>query len=335
MTVTFPNLTRFLSMLALLLGLGLVLSPEASANYFGRGGATPSPEAEALVLPGPLQPLAAKIMEVQRGLHVELRRQVAQVKAAESWAPVVAIVTLSFLYGVFHAAGPGHGKFVVSAWFLTQRARILHGFALSGAVALVQALSAIALVAVIGSLIDLGAREIMRQALWLEAASYALIAAMGAYIAWGVIRNHACCHGGADHHHDHHAHEHHEHGHHHHHHHDHDHQDGVMPRRQWMAALAVGLRPCTGALIVLLFTLANGIFGVGILATFAMAFGVALTVAGVSFASMGLRHLALRFGGGSPRLDVARRAVALTGAGVISLFGLTLLVALWPQLMAG
>ena len=109
----------------------------------------------------------------------------------------------------------------------------------------------------------------------------------------------------------HHAHDHHEHGHDHHHHdhvhdhghahqahdhahHDHDHEDEASAwghahapepselggrhwfRRALSAVIAVGLRPCSGAIIVLVFALAQGLFWIGVASTFAMGLGTAI-----------------------------------------------------------
>ena len=84
----------------------------------------------------------------------------------------------------------------------------------------------------------------------------------------------------------------------------------------------MGLRPCSGAILVLLFTLANGIFVVGVIATFAMAAGVALTVAVVSLGTLGLHRWLSRLGGADHRLaGRGRKLAALCGAIVIAVFG--------------
>ena len=120
------------------------------------------------------------------------------------------------------------------------------------------------------------------------------------------------------------AHDHHGHGHHHHdhghdhHHHGHDHNDhgpghvhdehcghshGPTPdqlagpggwRRGLGAIVAVGLRPCSGAILVLVFALAQGLFWAGVLATFVMGLGTAITVATIAVLAVSARGLAER-----------------------------------------
>jgi ABC-type nickel/cobalt efflux system permease component RcnA len=93
---------------------------------------------------------------------------------------------------------------------------------------------------------------------------------------------------------------------------------------------AVGLRPCSGAILVLLFSLANDIVLIGILATFAMAVGVAITVTAVSLASLGVHRAATAMGGRTKRIaETGYSAVALGGALLIAVFGILELVGVW------
>ena len=88
------------------------------------------------------------------------------------------------------------------------------------------------------------------------------------------------------------------------------------PWSWWRAlsmAFLIGLRPCSGAILVLVFALSQGIFWAGILATFAMALGTALTVSVLAFIAVGARDLAKRFAGGSSR--VARGIESVAGIG--------------------
>ena len=60
---------------------------------------------------------------------------------------------------------------------------------------------------------------------------------------------------------------------------------------------SVGIRPCTGAILVLVFAVTQGLFWAGVAATFAMAFGTAITVALLATFALGSRELALKLGG--------------------------------------
>jgi ABC-type nickel/cobalt efflux system permease component RcnA len=91
---------------------------------------------------------------------------------------------------------------------------------------------------------------------------------------------------------------------------------------------SVGIRPCTGAILVLVFALTQGLFWAGVAATFAMAFGTAMTVAVLASLALGSRELALRLGGRSARwANVVWTTCAIGGALIIFLFGSLLFAA--------
>ena len=76
-------------------------------------------------------------------------------------------------------------------------------------------------------------------------------------------------------------------------------------RRHWLrrglaAIVAVGLRPCSGAIIVLVFALAQGLFWIGVASTFVMGIGTAITVAAIATLAVGARGLAGRLAKAKP-----------------------------------
>ncbi|MDO8606653.1 MAG: ABC transporter [Phaeospirillum sp.] len=289
----------------------LTLLPSlASAALVPGGGAPMGGD-----LPEPLRSVAGWIFALQRQLTGEMRQHLATMKETGSWEPAAAIMLAAFLYGVFHAVGPGHGKVVIAGWFATRRARIAHGLMASLIAAMVQSASAIAVVAALAGLLALAPREVMASAGWLEVASYAMITVVGVVIIWRTLAGKGC------------GHDHHHHGeacrdHHH-------HAPATTPTAErnalFAVAAAVGFRPCSGAILVLLFTLANNMFAVGMLATFAMGFGVAITVAAIGMGALGLNRLIERGFAGSTLGTRLRTGLALTGAGLITLMGLALL----------
>lgn len=91
----------------------------------------------------------------------------------------------------------------------------------------------------------------------------------------------------------------------------------------------MGLRPCSGAILVLLFTLTNGLLWIGILSTVAMGLGVAITVSVISLGGLGMQRAAAHLGARHEALaQRARKLAALGGALLISLFGLAQFVAM-------
>jgi ABC-type nickel/cobalt efflux system permease component RcnA len=328
-------LRRILLIVAFTTALIIWPLPTEAADYFGRPDnpptATPLPTIThrlPFVLPSPLRRALGALVSVQSRLNAEIRSQLRLVREGQSYRPAAAIVVVSFLYGVFHAAGPGHGKMVVGSYFLTHRSRISHGLAMSATAAFIQAMSAIILVGGLDLIFEMSARRILDQAATLEMISYGFIVALGLWMAWGVIRNRSCCaHAPHDHERDH-GHSHARQDHHH-------SEEPEHGRRHILTtAAAVGLRPCSGAILVLVFTLANGIFAIGVLSTFAMAVGVAVTVTMVSVASLGLHRFMARLGRANQRFaQRIGKAASLGGALVIAAFGLLQLLGIWSGLI--
>jgi len=240
---------------------------------------------------------------------------------------------LSFLYGVFHAAGPGHGKVVISSYMLANETQLRRGIALSIASAMLQSLVAVVFVLIGAGILGMTSLGMSDAASWIGIASYVLIVLLGLWLVarklfgWGhhhhhhpapgrdmVRKAHEHLHGeeheyhhGHGHDHDHgHGHDHdHEHDHGHEHDHDHhDHMHAVPPeaalggwREQLGVVLAVGLRPCSGALVVMVFALSQGVLLAGIAGVFLMGAGTAITVSTLAALAVGAKDLAQRLGG--------------------------------------
>jgi len=284
------------------------------------------------------------------------REMSSTIRAAKSDGSAVwTLLGISFAYGIFHAAGPGHGKAVISSYLVANEETARRGIVLSFASALLQALVAVALVAVLAWLLNATAKSMCSAEKAIEIVSYALIAAFGARLVWtkggGFMRAlqakpapamAAAHHHDHDHGHHHHDHDH-DHDHHHHHAHGHDHvhdehcghSHGPTPdqlagpggwQRGLGAIFAVGMRPCSGAILVLVFALAQGLFWAGIAATFVMGLGTAITVATIAVMAVSAKGLARRLSAGSEGSGaLIMRGIEFGAAGLVLLFGLGLL----------
>ena len=274
------------------------------------------------------------------------------------------LLGISFLYGIFHAAGPGHGKAVISFYMVANDETWRRGIVLSFASAILQAFTAIAIVGIAAVLLGATAKAMGNTVRVIEIVSYALIIMIGLRLFWvkgraflNLLRPAKHDHAHHDHGHDHghshdhahHDHAHHDHGHAHHghdhgHDHDHDHGDEAhawghahapepneLIGRHWLrrglaAVVAVGLRPCSGAIIVLVFALAQGLFWIGVASTFAMGLGTAITVASIATLAVGARGLAGRLAKAKPGAGMLLLRGMETGAAVVIVaFGTLLL----------
>ncbi|MGD0850584.1 nickel/cobalt transporter [Bradyrhizobium sp.] len=287
------------------------------------------------------------------------REMSSTIRAAKADGSAVwTLLAISFAYGIFHAAGPGHGKTVISSYLVANEETARRGIALSFVSALMQSLIAVLIVGIGAWLLNVTANTMCGAERVIEIASYALIAAFGTRLVWtkgrGLIGAWRSSAAALDHHHDHHSHdhggpEHHDHDHHDHNHPAHNHDDhdhvhdahcghshGPEPaqlagpggwRRGLGAVFTVGIRPCSGAILVLVFALAQGLFWAGIAATFVMGLGTAITVATIAILAVSAKGLARRITASREGTGaLVMRGIEFAAAGLVLLFGVGLLL---------
>ncbi len=297
-----------------------------------------------------------QLLRWQLQFHRELG---AMLRASVNQDPVfiASLLATSFAYGVFHAAGPGHGKMVLSTYLTTQPSQLRHALQLSSGAALLQALVAIALIGTTSWLLGMTARQAQALGVWFEKGSFLLVALMGGYLAQRALRRGwrlyqesrrkpgqvlriltpaqrsprlslksgfqpsaaapsstptpcGCGHA-------------------------HvptpsDLEQAIDWRSQLGILVSMGIRPCGGALLILVLAKVMGLFWLGILATLAMAAGTALTVALLAIISQRARHLAQRLLKGSRGTHswaLMGEVVALCGGLILIGLGLSLLLA--------
>jgi ABC-type nickel/cobalt efflux system permease component RcnA len=303
---------KTIAVLALTLLASLALMPPSSkaqtSPFQAPGIASSAAAPVATAEPGITSRRWAAILTEQSKLNRQLAASVKDLKQGGALHAALTLVLIAFLYGVLHAAGPGHGKAVISAYVLANEETVRRGIALSFLAALFQALSAILFVGVLAILLNRTSIEMRHGEAFIETVSWALVALVGAVLLYRRImallpardaaariatspprrEGHG---GGPSHAHDHHGCRHDRgfdrgahaiDG-------DHLHspdcgcghahipspQQVAGPEWSWRKAipiaLSVGIRPCSGALLLLIFALSQGLLWAGILGTFAMA----------------------------------------------------------------
>ena len=343
---------------------GLLLMAGALDAAFAQAGPFGAPRAQAPAPPmgGVLGWIFAKQAEFYRQFSSLIRA--AKADGSVAWG----LFGLSFLYGIFHAAGPGHGKAVISSYMVANEETWVRGVVLSFASALLQALVAVVVVGIAAALLNATAATMSRAVNLIEILSYSLIILIGVRLLWVKGRvflttlqtlhrpaavgaavtpaHHRHDHAHSDHDH---AHVHHGHDHDHHQHcaghvHDHDHDDHASAwghahapepeelagpggwKRGLSAIVAVGLRPCSGAILVLVFALAQGLFWTGVVSTFIMGLGTAITVAAIATIAVFAKAWAKRVADTQSGYGMlAMRGIEVGAAVVIIAFGVLLL----------
>ncbi|MHA1043912.1 nickel/cobalt transporter [Enterobacter ludwigii] len=268
----------------------------------------------------------------------EVNQQMSGLLKAVAENPTKAggsLLAFSFLYGVLHALGPGHGKIVIATWLATHPSRLKSSIGLTLASSLLQGGVAIALVVVVLSLLRLPARQLHISSFWLEKGSYALVGVLGLLLCWRALKKLRAL-----------LHKpqfraftpHHEHtancgcG--------HQHlptqaqlQNGDDWRARLMVVLSMGMRPCSGAIMVLLFSKVMGVFGWGMLSALAMAAGTSLTISSLALLVHSFRQLAVKLSGNkTPVLwrQVGRTTLALAGGMILLVAAVTMWMSAVP-----
>ncbi|WBV22451.1 nickel/cobalt transporter [Pantoea piersonii] len=274
----------------------------------------------------------------QKELHQQMTQLLQQVKTAPEQAGGM-LVLFSLAYGVLHALGPGHGKVVITTFLATHPARLKTTLRLTLLASLLQGSVAIVLVTLMLVVLQTSSRQLHLSSYWLEKGSYLLVIGLGVWIGVRALKAlrrqlrprspmkiHALR---ADHQHDAHCgcgHAHLP-----------DAQQvagAVSLKTQLLLVASMGLRPCSGAIMMLLFSRVIGVYLWGVLSAAVMALGTALTISAIGLLVQRSRTLALRLGGESRAASTAALAMpvlALVGSALLIAAGL----ALWQSATPG
>jgi nickel/cobalt exporter len=337
--------------------LCVLMSTAYAQSPLGIGTAEPSFQP----IGGPLAPLLAYVNYEQQAFYRALTGALKAMRE-DPWQ-LTSLIGLSFAYGVFHAAGPGHGKAVISSYMIANEIELRRGVVISFISAFLQGIVAVALVGA-AWLVLRGSGITLTQATHaMEIVSFAMVIAFGCWLLFRKLRSIA----------------------------------GGLPRREmvatpdgpvsmmldwkdnetandvstyafgekrarkaghnfisgmacetcgkshapdpsllgadtfsvreaWSAIVAVGLRPCSGALLVMTFSLLNGLYLGGVLSVLAMSLGTAITVAILATLAVTAKSAAVRIAGhGSAASAWIGNSIEILGAVLVICMGALLL----------
>jgi ABC-type nickel/cobalt efflux system permease component RcnA len=312
-------IARFFALL--LLAGGLFALPALAQTNPLTGAPAPREQAQPvreLAKPGLLAQVAREMYQLQARMNKALAGQMRAIRDGRGLSAIAgslaAGMALAFLYGALHVAGPGHGKAVIVSYFLGREAKLSRGLWLGLQIAATHVVAAILLVWVADVALRQAFGGAPAELRAVQAVSYGAIIAIGLHMLWQAVRRlrgeavAACGH---------------DHGHSHTHDHGHDH--GRERARQGVLSFAVGLVPCTGATLVMLYALANGIVYAGIVMVLAIGLGMAAAMAIIGVATILARRAALArlpgAGGDGRWASVLPGALQGFGGFAISLLG--------------
>ncbi len=270
----------------------------------------------------------------QKDLHRQMTQLLQQV-AEQPHQAGISLVIFSLIYGVLHALGPGHGKVVIATFLATHPSRVKTSIRLTLLASLLQGSVAIVLVTVMLVLLKTSSRQLHLSSFWLEKGSYLLVIGLGVMIGYRALRalwlalrprpapvfrafqpqhqhdEHCGC--------------------------GHAHlptpqqmNGNVSWKTQMLVVVSMGLRPCSGAIMMLLFAKVIGVYGWGILSAAVMALGTALTISAIGLLVQQARSVAQRLaqpGAGAGIMRLLIPILALTGSLILIVVG----IALWQS----
>lgn len=297
---------------AVFLGVTYVVltTPAFAAGPFGVG--TPDPQGGGFS--GPFGSFFLWAAQKHAAFQALLRDALNQFKDNKHAAWL--LIGVSFAYGVFHAVGPGHGKAVITSYLLATGQTIKHGVTIAIGAAFMQGLMAIAIVStvtiILKGLFTIPALAMDAAQNWFTTGGFGLIALLGAWLLWRKVTerdedaplvegaNTAQNRGGQG-------------------------SIQVSAKQAWSTILAVGVRPCSGSLILIAFAFKLGLYITGVASVLLVSFGTAITVSSLVFLAVSIRGMALRYADTNTRLvSHALRIVEIGLALFILLFGLLL-----------
>jgi len=293
----------FVPVLLLLLALFSPLPAAAQQNpLLGGQAPTSQEEAPAAADNGLVHRLEGFVIAAQAYFMRAIDRQLVAIRDGHGLPVILGGLAIAFLYGVFHALGPGHGKTIIVGYFLGRGGSVGRGLAMAGWISFSHIIGAIVIVGGAHFILSHSLLTPVEENWWLRLASYGAILAIGLFMLVRALAGRGHMHT-------------HAHGH------DHAHDHAQVARRrreQRLLAVAAGFLPCSGAVLILLFAFGNGMLMIGVLMTLTIAVGMGLTLAALGIASLLThRHAIARFGNS----DRAVAILALLGPILISLIG--------------
>lgn len=212
-----------------------------------------------------------KIALWQQKIRTHMADQMTIVRTEHTLRPLLLLIGLAFGYGALHAAGPGHGKAVALSYMLTRRRKAVDGVLFGNTVALCHGLSGIVFVLVVKLVLQKSVNATLAEMTHItQIVSFSLILGLGGFLfVQGMVAwiKHAQPAAEA-------------------HHHFFRRQKGPLA-----TALLVGMIPCPGVVMVMLFALSLDLAGLGIVLGVAIALGMAVTVTAVVLIAVAGKNL--------------------------------------------
>ena len=308
--VAFPILA-----LALILMAAVVASPAQAQT----GTAVTAPTVEIVEDEdlGVFTRFTESLVDFQRVVNAEIATHMKAIESGEDLGTFFLGLAIAFAYGVVHAFGPGHGKFIIISYFMGREVRIARGMIMAAQVAVVHVIAAIVIVWLADVVLKAGFGIGLADIPGVRAGSFLIIAGIGVYMLYQAVRASLGYAAGDEHGHGHSYGDGHGHGH------GGNVEGGIL-------AFAAGVVPCPGAVLIMLYAVANNMIYPGFILVAAMSLGIGLTICSLGVGAILARQTAVRMmessvGGGG--VKALRHTFNYGGAVIVTMIGLVSFVA--------
>ncbi|MEM9341466.1 MAG: hypothetical protein AAGA87_00325 [Pseudomonadota bacterium] len=272
------------------------------------------------------------IVDFQRRANAEVATHMNAIQRGDDLGAFFLGLGIAFVYGIFHALGPGHGKFIIVSYFVGRDAQLGRGILMSIQVAVVHVIGAVLIVWLADLLLRGSTGMSLADVPGIRAASFLIIAAIGLYMLYQAVRaalgyidpsevGHGHSHGSAGH------------GHSHAHSHSHSHSGVSEASRaeSSLVAFAAGIVPCPGAVLIMLYAVANNMIYPGFVLVGAMSVGIGLTICLLGVGAILARQTATRMiertDSTGARVVALRHVLNFGGALFVTLIGIVSFIA--------
>jgi len=269
---------------------------------------------------GAMERFTQYLVEFQRRANAEVATHMNAIESGQDLRAFFLGLAIAFAYGIVHAFGPGHGKFIIMSYFLGREVQVSRGLVMAVQVAVVHVIAAVLIVWLADVVLKAGFGIGLSDVPGVRAGSFLIIAGIGVYMLYQAIRASFTTTSAS-----------HEHGHGDGHGHGHGHGHGQGSNLEGgVMAIAAGMVPCPGAVLIMLYAVANDMIYPGFVLVAAMSVGIGMTICTLGVGAIIARQSAMRLmdstaGGGG--VNILRHTLNYAGAILVTLIGLVSFVA--------
>lgn len=190
------------------------------------------------------------IINTQHDLNIQISDSFDRLDAGES-SIFFYILFVSFLYGLVHALGPGHGKMVIASYFLAKEAKVEEAFKAGFLTSLIHTISALLITGVLYIFFKNSLTKYFEEInanMYKVSAVFIILIAL--YLAYELFMDRN----------------------------EEEKIEKLKSKNLLAVSLSIGIVPCPGVMTIVLFSMILGYINLGILSAITMSLGMGITI---------------------------------------------------------